>query len=75
MPREIKSGAEPASVVVDPATFRKDVERAAVLLQQLAAAPPDALVDQHPILGPMTRANWMRWAFMHTDHHLRQFGL
>jgi len=75
MPRGIKSGAEPAATVVEPATFAKDVERAAVLLQQLAGAPPDALVDRHPILGPMTRTQWMRWAFMHMDHHLRQFGL
>lgn len=75
MPRGIKSGAEPAAVVTDPARFGSDVERAASLLQQLAAASPDTLVNCHPILGPMTRSNWMRWAFMHTDHHLRQFGL
>ena len=75
MPRGIKSGADPAAAVVDPAQFGKDVERAVDLLQRLATAPPDALVDRHPILGPMTRAQWMRWAFMHTDHHLRQFGL
>jgi hypothetical protein len=23
----------------------------------------------------MSRADWRRWAFLHTDHHLRQFGL
>ena len=38
-------------------------------------ATPEALVDRHPVLGPMTRANWMRWAWLHTDHHLRQFGV
>jgi hypothetical protein len=59
----------------EPAAFAQDLERAVTLLQQLAAAAPDALVDRHPILGPMTRAHWMRWAFLHTDHHLRQFGL
>jgi hypothetical protein len=75
MPRGIKSGADPAAAEVDPGQFVTDVERAADLLQRLATAPPDALVDRHPILGPMTRAQWMRWAFMHTDHHLRQFGL
>ena len=75
MPRGIKTGADPAAAVVDPAQFGQDVERTVALLQRLATAPPDALVDRHPILGPMTRAQWMRWAFMHTDHHLRQFGL
>jgi hypothetical protein len=55
--------------------YGKDVERAANMLQRLATAPPDALADRHPMLGPMTRAQWMRWAYMHTDHHLRQFNL
>lgn len=75
MPRGIKTGADPAGAVVDPAAFAHDLERAVELLQRLAAATPDMLVDRHPILGPMTRAHWMRWALLHTDHHLRQFGL
>ncbi len=29
----------------------------------------------HPIIGPLTRWEWMRWGFLHADHHLRQFGL
>jgi hypothetical protein len=28
----------------------------------------------HPIFGRMTEAEWMRWGYLHTDHHLRQFG-
>ena len=28
----------------------------------------------HPIFGPMSRKAWLRWAYLHTDHHLRQFG-
>jgi len=28
----------------------------------------------HPIFGAMNRAEWMRWGYLHTDHHLRQFG-
>ncbi len=30
---------------------------------------------EHPFFGPMTPDQWMRWGFLHTDHHLRQFGL
>jgi hypothetical protein len=75
MPRGIKSGANPAATVVEPDQFGKDVERAANLLQRLAIAPADTLVERHPLLGPMTRAQWMRWAYLHTDHHLRQFGV
>jgi hypothetical protein len=29
----------------------------------------------HPIFGRMSRSNWLRWGYLHTDHHLRQFGL
>jgi hypothetical protein len=29
----------------------------------------------HPIFGPMSAAAWMRWGYLHADHHLRQFGL
>jgi hypothetical protein len=28
----------------------------------------------HPIFGDMTTAEWMRWGYLHTNHHLRQFG-
>jgi hypothetical protein len=28
----------------------------------------------HSMFGPMTREDWMRWGFLHMDHHLRQFG-
>jgi uncharacterized membrane protein YfcA len=75
MPRGLKTGAHPAGVVVEPAAFARDLERAVVLHRQLATAAPDTLADRHPIFGLMKHAHWMRWAFLHTDHHLRQFGL
>jgi hypothetical protein len=28
----------------------------------------------HPMFGAMTTVEWMRWGYLHTDHHLRQFG-
>jgi len=28
----------------------------------------------HPIFGAMTTREWMRWGYLHTDHHLRQFA-
>lgn len=75
MPRGIKAGADPAGAAVDPTDFAADLARAVTLLRELAAASPEALVAAHPVLGPMSRANWMRWAYLHTDHHLRQFGV
>jgi hypothetical protein len=29
----------------------------------------------HPLFGKMSDRAWMRWGYLHTDHHLRQFGL
>ena len=28
----------------------------------------------HPIFGEMTSEDWLRWGYLHADHHLRQFG-
>ena len=28
----------------------------------------------HPIFGAMRHDDWMRWGYLHADHHLRQFG-
>jgi hypothetical protein len=30
---------------------------------------------EHPFLGKLSRAEWLRWAYLHMDHHLRQFGV
>ncbi len=28
----------------------------------------------HPMFGAMRHRDWMRWGYLHADHHLRQFG-
>jgi hypothetical protein len=28
-----------------------------------------------PYFGTMSSRDWQRWAYRHTNHHLRQFGL
>jgi Protein of unknown function (DUF1569) len=28
----------------------------------------------HPMFGRMSAEDWMRWGYLHADHHLRQFG-
>jgi len=32
------------------------------------------LAIPHPFFGRMTLQEWMRWGYLHADHHLRQFG-
>ena len=73
-PRGVKVGNDPAKRVADPATFERDRQRVIDLTRAMAA--PDApLAPTHPLFGTMSRRNWQRWAYMHTDHHLRQFGV
>ena len=30
---------------------------------------------RHPFFGPISYGECMRWAYLHMDHHLRQFGV
>jgi hypothetical protein len=32
------------------------------------------LAASHPMFGAMSSADWLRWGYLHADHHLRQFG-
>lgn len=73
-PRGVQAGVDPAAKVLDPEAFERDRDRAIAALRALASHER-ALGSQHPIFGAMSRREWERWAFLHTDHHLRQFGL
>ncbi len=73
-PHGIRAGARPGDAVLDPQAFEAERAHAIAALAALAA-PQGSFAPTHPIFGPMTKAHWLRWGFLHTDHHLRQFGL
>lgn len=56
-----------------PLEFARDVAQVETLLTEVAAQHPGGW-PVHPIFGPMSHRAWLRWAYLHTDHHLRQFG-
>lgn len=58
-----------------PTDFETDKARAVAGLRRLAAADPGELPAGHALFGAMRAEDWRRWAWRHTDHHLRQFGL
>lgn len=58
-----------------PSDFALDLTRAVAGLEGIAAAEPGSLEPVHGFFGTMTVADWQRWGYRHTDHHLRQFGL
>jgi hypothetical protein len=46
------------------------------LLRVMERFVPEAVrTSRHPLWGRMTEWEWGRWGYLHTDHHLRQFGV
>jgi Protein of unknown function (DUF1569) len=56
-----------------PTEFAADAASLGSLFERFVS-DPRAIVPAHPFFGPMTEADWMRWGYLHMDHHFRQFG-
>jgi hypothetical protein len=59
------AGTPPAEFAADRAALLDAFDR---FVERSGEWPP------HSMFGPMSREDWMRWGFLHMDHHLRQFG-
>jgi len=57
-----------------PADFESDKRELLELLERFTTAPRDSGLQPHPFFGVMSEKEWMRWGYLHADHHLRQFG-
>jgi hypothetical protein len=57
-------GTVPAEFAADKAALLAELDRFRVAMGEAA----------HPYFGKMSRADWLRWGYLHADHHLRQFG-
>lgn len=58
-----------------PDDLERDRRRVLEGLRAVAAAAPGMLPASHFVFGAMRHEDWGYWAYRHTDHHLRQFGL
>jgi hypothetical protein len=58
-----------------PGGFERDRAAAIAGVRDLAGAAPEAFSRSHSMFGTMSAADWRRWGYLHTDHHLRQFGV
>ncbi len=58
-----------------PIEFARDRQELRALIERFAASPRDFQFQPHPTFGPLTEREWLHWAYRHTDHHLRQFGV
>jgi hypothetical protein len=57
-----------------PGVFESDVADLEALVEEATAMARNFTWQPHPVFGRMSESDWMRWAYLHMDHHLRQFG-
>jgi hypothetical protein len=58
-----------------PVEFESDRQELQRLLGKFTCQPRDFAWTRHPIFLEMTDEDWMRWGYLHMDHHFRQFGV
>ena len=68
---EMKQGAGGSGT--PPVEFEPDRALLLAAIERFCAAP-DSARGRHPVAGALTREEWLRWGYLHADHHLRQFG-
>jgi hypothetical protein len=56
-----------------PGDFAHDQARLLETLERFCNSNTLSQV-RHPFFGSMSRNNWLRWGYLHADHHLRQFS-
>jgi hypothetical protein len=56
-----------------PTEFEKDRGELLLVLGRFCSRAIDLKIA-HPFFGPLTSREWLRWGYLHADHHLRQFG-
>ena len=57
-----------------PSEFAADVAQLETLMERFTAPGEKPVRSLHPTLGRLSDAAWLRWGYLHMDHHLRQFG-
>ena len=58
-----------------PLEFAVDHQRLRVLFGRFVREPRDFVWRKHPMFLVMSDTDWMRWGYLHMDHHFRQFGV
>ncbi len=57
-----------------PLEFAADIADLETLVDRVIAQIGTLDGRVHPIFGAMSETAWLRWGYLHMDHHLRQFG-
>jgi len=56
-----------------PVGFEEDRGELLSVIDRFCDGGPNLAIP-HPFFGLLNRQEWMRWGYLHADHHLRQFG-
>jgi Protein of unknown function (DUF1569) len=73
-PKNLKSTSELVRALDEGCSAEFDELVAVAVKKMEELAGRTRCVASHPMFGPMTAGDWMRWGYLHADHHLRQFG-
>jgi hypothetical protein len=57
-----------------PADFLRDRDQVQTQMHRFIDAVHRGTMAKHAIFGPMSPREWLRWGWLHADHHLRQFS-
>jgi hypothetical protein len=57
-----------------PGAFVSDVAKLVQRVEEFSARDSNGAWPRHPVFGALSESQWKRWAYLHTDHHLRQFS-
>lgn len=58
-----------------PSDFAGDAAALEATVERLTSRAGRGDWPQHPDFGTMSEGDWLRWAYLHIHHHLRQFGV
>jgi len=58
-----------------PGVFAADLADLEALVDLVTVRLEPVTWHLHPLFGRMSDRAWLRWGYLHMDHHLRQFGL
>ncbi len=58
-----------------PVEFERDRRELLSLFDRFTRTQKDFNFQAHPMFGELAEAEWLRWGYLHCDHHLRQFGV
>ena len=57
-----------------PEVLAADLQRLEDALDAFLDAVSQGRCVENPMMGKLSDAEWLRWGYLHADHHLQQFG-